>query len=255
MAANTPLRDLFLWKKEHDKYFIREVLLIEPYMQKEQSKERGLAWKAISDNLNNMEYPEFRVSPRSVRDHFKKLMDKFKKLENDELRASGIQGVEYDEISRGLVDIKERMEEAKLIWSEESEKRRDKDKKDKQKAEDMRKKATESLGETRRREETEGQPQEAPNRKRKSTEALALMREGLKWRREQEERETRIREEELEERRLARESQQMAMKEQQEFLMNMQLQQQQYMAQMQQQNIQILQTITSLVNSINKKDN
>ena len=73
-------------------------------MHKEQSKERGLAWKAISDNLTNMEYQEFRVSPRSFRDHFKKLMDKFKKLENDEARASGIQGVEYYEICRGLVD-------------------------------------------------------------------------------------------------------------------------------------------------------
>ena len=46
-------------------------------MHKEQSKERGLAWKAISDNLKNMEYPEFRVSTRSVRDHFKKVIDKF----------------------------------------------------------------------------------------------------------------------------------------------------------------------------------
>ena len=64
-----------------------------------------------------------------------------------------------------------------------------------------------------------------------------------------------MREEELEERRLARESQQMAMKDQKEFLMNMQLQQQRYMTQMQQQNIQILQTITILVNSISKKDN
>ena len=104
-------------------------------------------------------------------------MDKFKKLENDEARASGIQGVEYDELCRGLVVITERMEEAMLIWSEESEKRRDKDKEDKQQAEGMRKKATESHVEKRRREETEGQPQEAPNRKRKSTEAFTLMRE------------------------------------------------------------------------------
>ena len=80
-----------------------------------------------------MEYPEFSVSPRSVRDHCQKLMDKFKKVENDEARASGIQGVEYDEIYRGLVDITERMEEAPMSWSKESEKRSDKEKEDKRK--------------------------------------------------------------------------------------------------------------------------
>ena len=103
-------------------------------MHKEQSKEMGLAWKAISDNVNNMQYPDFRVSHSSVREHFKKLMDKFKKLENDEARASGIQGVKYEEIYRGLVDITERMEEAKLSWSEESEKWRDKEKENKKSA-------------------------------------------------------------------------------------------------------------------------
>ena len=45
--------------------------------------------------------------------------------------------------------------------------------------EEMRRKVSESLSETRRREETEGQPQETPNRKRKSTDALTLMRESL----------------------------------------------------------------------------
>ena len=69
-------------------------------------------------------------------------------------------------------------------------KRREKGKEDKEKAEDMKRKETESLGETRRREEAEGQQQEAPNRKRKLTEALALLGESLKWWREKEERET-----------------------------------------------------------------
>ena len=132
-----PLRGLFLWKKEHERYCTRELLLIQPYMHKEQSKEGSIAWKAISGNLNNMEYPEFRVSPRSVRDHFKKLMDKCRKLENNEARASGIQGVEYDKICWGLVDTTERMEEVKWIWSKKSEKRRGKGKEDQQKAEGM----------------------------------------------------------------------------------------------------------------------
>ena len=86
-------------------------------MHKDQSKERGLAWKAISDNLNKMEYPGFHASPRSIRDHFKKPTGKFKKMENDEGTVSRIQGVDYDKICQGLMDIPERMEEAKLSWS------------------------------------------------------------------------------------------------------------------------------------------
>ena len=66
--------------------------------------------EVISDNLNTMEYPEFCVSPRFVQDHVKKLMDKSKTLENDEAQASGSQGVKYDKIGQGLVDITERME-------------------------------------------------------------------------------------------------------------------------------------------------
>ena len=58
MAAKLPQRELFIWKPEHDCCFVRELLLIEPYMHKQQSKERGQAWKLIVENLNKMEQPK-----------------------------------------------------------------------------------------------------------------------------------------------------------------------------------------------------
>ena len=77
MAAKLPQRELFIWKPEHDRCLIRELLLIEPYMHKQQSKERGQAWKLIVENLNKMEQPKSRVAVRAVRDRFVKLMANF----------------------------------------------------------------------------------------------------------------------------------------------------------------------------------
>ena len=65
-------------------------------MHKQSSKERGQAWKLIVENLNSNSSPTFRVGVRSVRDKFVKLIQKFKSNENNEARASGIQGQKYD---------------------------------------------------------------------------------------------------------------------------------------------------------------
>ena len=70
----------------------------------------------IVANLNNLERPKFRVVVRAVRDRFFKLIEKFKKNEKEETRASGIQGAEFDELYRGLTDINQRMEEARISW-------------------------------------------------------------------------------------------------------------------------------------------
>ena len=72
-------RELFIWKREHDTCLIREVLVVEPYIYKPLSKERGNAWKQIGENLNQIQNPVFKVTSRAVRDRFSKLLVKFKK--------------------------------------------------------------------------------------------------------------------------------------------------------------------------------
>ena len=69
-------RKLFIWKPIHERLFEREILLVEPYMHKQGSKERGQAWKLIVENLNSNLSPSFIVSVRSVRDRFVKLIQK-----------------------------------------------------------------------------------------------------------------------------------------------------------------------------------
>ena len=41
-------RELFIWKPIHERFFVRELLLVEPYMHK-----RGQVWKLIVKNLNS----------------------------------------------------------------------------------------------------------------------------------------------------------------------------------------------------------
>ena len=73
-------RELFIWKPIHERFFIRELLLVEPYMHKQGSKERAQAWKLIVENLKSNFSPSFRVSVRSVRDKFPKLIQKMSLL-------------------------------------------------------------------------------------------------------------------------------------------------------------------------------
>ena len=149
--------ELFIWKKEHEEYFLKEILVAEPYMHKPKSAEQGQKWKIIMENLNKLEKPKFRVTVRSVRDRFTKMVERFKKLEKEEDNASGITGAEFDEVYQGMMDIFERMDEAKQIWEYENEAEKEKQATENSKAEDMRKNATESLSETRKRKEEEGE--------------------------------------------------------------------------------------------------
>ena len=75
LSMNLP-RELFIWKYEHDVCLIREILLVEPYVHKPQSKERGQAWSTITANPNALEQPAFRVAIRAVRDRLFKLLEK-----------------------------------------------------------------------------------------------------------------------------------------------------------------------------------
>ena len=71
-------KELFIWKKEHEQYFIRELLVTEPYMFKPKSTERQQAWRLLMENLNKLEKPKFHVTVRSVRDRFTKMVENTK---------------------------------------------------------------------------------------------------------------------------------------------------------------------------------
>ena len=93
------------WLNEHDLILVREVLLFEPWRYRQGSVQRGNVWKSISENLNAMEQPLFKVNERSTRDRLNLLMKKFKRNDNEEKHASGIEVEEEGELDKGLRDI------------------------------------------------------------------------------------------------------------------------------------------------------
>ena len=93
------------WLNEHGLILVREVLLFEPWRYRQRSVERGNVWKSISDSLNAMEQPLFKVNERSTRDRLNLLMKKFKRNDNEEKHASGIEVEEEGELDKGLRDI------------------------------------------------------------------------------------------------------------------------------------------------------
>lgn len=78
-----------MWKKEHKEYFVRELLVTEPYMNKPKSTERGQAWRLVAENLNKLDKPKFRVTFRSAKDRYTKLVERYKKLKTKKLQQQG----------------------------------------------------------------------------------------------------------------------------------------------------------------------
>ena len=165
-ASSTQMREVFTWKRVHEKLFIRELLLLEPYIYKPSSKQWGSAWKPIVNNLMQIREQVFKVTQRSVCEKFSKMIENFRKKEARE------GDVEYDEITKGLTDIKDRMDEAVLSLQNDSAKEKKKAEEEKSQAEDMRKKATESLGETMKRKA--GKDDRATPKKKTTAELLTL---------------------------------------------------------------------------------
>ena len=73
------------------------------------------------------------------------------------------------------------------------------------------------------------------------------MEDSVKFKKEQAEKEITLRQEELQERQLSRQSNALLMGQQLEFIKTLQEQQQKFMLQMQQQNMQLLRQITELM--------
>jgi signal recognition particle GTPase len=159
MVINNGKRALFTWKDIHEDLLLQEVLLLEPFQYRSGSKERGAVWSTIAENLSKS---GMKVSQRSVREKFDKLVKEFKRKEAMEQRASGIE-VEYTERDVAMTDIIERMNELELVLGNKKEK----EKQDQATAEEMRTKATERLGQTRRRHSEESEDGELVTPERK----------------------------------------------------------------------------------------
>ena len=131
----------FTWKTIHEDLLLREVLLLEPFQYRQGTKEKGTVRSKIAENLTEL---GMKANQRSAWEKFDKLVTEFERKQVAEKRASGVD-VKYTERDRAMVDILERMNENEVAL----ESKKDKDIQEEATAEDMRKKATERVGETR----------------------------------------------------------------------------------------------------------
>ena len=159
---------LFIWKKQHELCLLKEVTCVEPYAKKQ--SDRVAAWRTIASNPNGNKQGGFKVTERSCRDRFKRIMEEFENKEQVEKKASGIDA-EYDELDQLCQDIKERMEEVSS----------------------MRQMAMETVAETKKRKSTGG----AQPPRRRGADTMQFLQESHQIRSQQLKAEQALREREL----------------------------------------------------------
>lgn len=193
LSCRISKRTKFRWKSTHDISLLTEIISVEPYRWKHGSRERGEAFRKVSENLKlipNSTFPD-SLNQRGVRTRFFELLDSFKKQETKEGKASGIDA-EFDEKTQLLTDIHSRMTDFENGFVEEIEFKQQKKDKEKANAEEMRRKACEKLGETSKRNELD-----TPSRKRKATEFVEYLKHKEEGNRQNTEKQLKLREEEL----------------------------------------------------------
>lgn len=234
-------RELFIWKTEHKKMFLTEVITSEPYQFKAGTKERRSTWTEIAERLAGC---GLKVTQRSVREKFDRLMKDFLKKENEEKKQSGVD-VEYGELDQTLQDIKERMAEFEELREGEEQQQ----KKEKAAAEEMRRQATEKLSETKKRkaslEETDGKDNISPGKRKKSTSMVDVVQQTIELKKWQQEQDDEIKKRELDFRAAEMQQQQM-------FHQTLLQQQHQFQQQQQALNMSMMSALGELLKVIKK---
>lgn len=150
--------------------FLREVRASDLYETRKGSPERGKLWDEITERLNSLSHPKFIVNKRSLRDKFNLLMAKFKDKNREEERASGI-SPELQETDTLLEELSEK--EAKNIPSIGDKKQSVQQKKSK--AEEMRLKDIETMGQRKKRVEKSNEVDSTKKGRKSSSDAIEFL--------------------------------------------------------------------------------
>jgi len=172
------------WTDEHDMLMLREMVVSDIFSFKKGSVSRGDAWESVAEKLNEIDSPKFRIKDkRGVRERWVLLRRKFRSKVREEEAASG---VVVQELTEKEVLIEELIEREDTIKPDDSLSVQHKN--DKDKAEDIRKKAMESMGETKKRKLSRGTTDEdkptTSGRKRCAQPLVDFLRENANAERE-----------------------------------------------------------------------
>ena len=194
-----------VWNNVKDVLLCRELLVLEPYKFKEKTRERGNAWALVSENLNLI--AGFSVNMRAVRERFKLLETKYKRKNNEELKATGI-SPEVSELDVLLEEIISRMKDDDNKKKEQDEKKL---------GEEIRQQALETYAETQKRKPEDASPQNKKRKRTSGNETVSFLKERMANEEIFREREMHVKELELEHKRKTQEE----AHEQQSNMLNM----------------------------------
>ena len=146
----------------------REVLVIQPYLYSNGSKESAGAWSEITMNLGQLD--GFAFTTKAIRDHHNGLINSRRAKVNAEVRETGTGTEEVPEIERLLDEIIADIDKYNEINADKNDARKAKETVEKERAAETRKRAMETYGERRKRNKEEGydSPSPSPSVKRRS---------------------------------------------------------------------------------------
>jgi len=156
-------------------FFSAKRIFVNPYSARKKSVQRSALWQKIADNLNSVKDPCFIVDKRAVRDHIGILVQRFKRQEAQELKESGTTP-EHTELDAAIEQIIAMEESADTELQEAGDENKEKLEADRKNAEDVRKKAMETMGKTIKRKSEEGSSK-ARKTRRSGSEAVEYLKE------------------------------------------------------------------------------
>ena len=128
------------WTEEHELLMLRELMLLQPWLHKKGTSERGDDWEKLAVSLNTIPRPQFCVIQQCVRDHYSTIEKRRKKVREED-RASGIAPEEDKELDQLLDEIIELFDESDKAIDETKQKQEEEAKK----ADEMRKRSLETF--------------------------------------------------------------------------------------------------------------
>ena len=146
-------RERRTWPAELSVRLCREVVFLRPYQFVPRSEERTSTWELIIDNLRSLsEYKEMTFETKAVKEHLTGILAKRKAQVRKDDKETGLgeekQRTELQVLLDELIEDMEREEEIHRLKTNE---KKNADDKEKEQALEVRKKAMESLGQTRKR--------------------------------------------------------------------------------------------------------
>ena len=169
-----------VWSKAKDLALLKEIAAEGVLVHKQRSRERGMQWQKVADNMSVMGQD---VTSRAVRDHYKMISKKHRARMAREERATGEGGVELTEDEMLLEELIDVEDETDRLMENETEAKNQRIENEKEQALEMRERAMERIGQTRKRT---GETSEsgATQKRRRSGEMMEWLQERIEFEKE-----------------------------------------------------------------------